>query len=226
MLRTVIFDFDGVIADSELLHFKAFNEALVSYGVEISKQQYFQDYLGLTDTDLFELLIEKGLLKAGKDQIPILAEEKKHCFEKFAQNDAVIIDGVAEFLNLLQENNIPIAICSGALLVEIETILKKSNLTANFETIVSAEQVEKNKPAPDGFLMALERLNQNHIPAIEPTECIVIEDSHWGLEAANAAGMKAVAVTNSYAADELKPYDAVVENLSELTIEQLKNICS
>jgi beta-phosphoglucomutase len=110
--------------------------------------------------------------------------------------------------------------------VEIETILQKAGLQGYFETIVSAEQVEKNKPAPDGFLLALERLNENHTPAIEPGECIVVEDSHWGLEAANAAKMKSVAVTNSYSADILKPYDAVVDNLSELTIEQLNKICN
>ena len=118
------------------------------------------------------------------------------------------------------------AICSGALQPEIETILKGAGLRSYFEVIVSAEQVEKGKPDPEGFLLALKLLNKRMHKSIKPEDCVVIEDSHWGLEAAKAAGMRAVAITNTYAAEHLKPADKVIVHLNELTLSFLRDICA
>lgn len=225
MLRAVIFDFDGVIADSETSHFKAFNNALEPYGVKISKQQYFSEYLGLTDMDLLRTLVEQGVLKVEPQRIEIIAENKTRIFEEMIRTGADIIDGVAEFLEVLEKNNIAKAICSGALAAEIELMLEKGKLRRYFEVIVSAEQVKKGKPAPDGFLLALEKLNKKTNESIAASECIVIEDSHWGLEAGKAAGMHTVAVTNSYGAEELALAEKVVDNLSQLTMEDLEMLC-
>lgn len=224
MLRAVIFDFDGVIADSEMTHFAAFNKALEPYHLKISRQQYFKEYLGLTDRDLISTLAKEGILNADQEQIDSLAAEKERIFEELART-APIIDGVSEFLDLLEQNGIDIAICSGALLAEIELMLDKSKLRRYFQSIVSAEHVAKSKPAPDGFLLALEKLNTGKNPPIKASQCVAIEDSHWGLEAAKAAGMHTVAVTNSYSADELKPADKIVDMLTDLTIKDLNQIC-
>jgi len=124
------------------------------------------------------------------------------------------------------------AICSGALLAEIELILKQSRLRPFFEVIVSAEQIKKGKPAPDGLLLTLQKLNcrkascgEKNENLITADQCIVIEDSHWGLEAARAAGMHPVAVTNSYGAEQLKPAEKVVDHLSELSMNDLQQLC-
>lgn len=225
MLRAVIFDFDGVIADSEMMHFEAFNRALKAYEVQISKEQYFEEYLGLTDRDLLRTLVEEGRLGVSESQIETIARNKTQIFEGAAKA-APIIDGVRNFLELLKQKNITAAICSGALSAEIEMILNNANLRSFFEVIVSAEQVAKGKPAPDGFLLTLEKLNENAQEPIEANQCIVIEDSRWGLEAARAAGMHMVAVTNSYGADELSLADIVTGNLSELTIKDLERLCT
>ena len=92
--------------------------------------------------------------------------------------------------------------------------------------IVSAEQVERGKPDPEGFLLALKLLNKKLRKSIQPADCIVIEDSHWGLEAAKAAGMHAVAITNTYAAEHLKPADKVIAHLNDLSLAELHTICS
>ncbi len=99
--------------------------------------------------------------------------------------------------------------------------------------IVSAEQVKKGKPDPEGFLLALKLLNKlvrrscggKLHKSIKPADCVVIEDSHWGLQAAKAAGMRAVAITNTYAAEHLKPADKVIEHLAELTLPDLNALC-
>ena len=233
MLRAVIFDFDGVITDSEILHLRAFNQALAQHGTEITKEDYYKDYLGLTDLDLFNLLVDKSLLKADAREIANLAEQKMQIFEKLAKAEGSIIEGVQDFLQMLKQNNIPMAICSGALLAEIELILEEARLRSFFEVIVSAEQVKKGKPNPEGLLLTLQKLNRSVIPAkagiqnpILAKQCIMIEDSHWGLEAAKAAGMHTIAITNSYDADQLAMAEKVIAQLSELSIGDLQQLCA
>ena len=226
MLRAVIFDFDGVITDSEILHLRAFNQALAQHGMEITKEDYYKDYLGLSDLDLLNLLVGKSLLKGDAREIANLAEQKKQAFEKLAKAEGSIIEGVRDFLQMLKQNNIPMAICSGALLAEIELILEEGRLRSFFEVIVSAEQVKKGKPNPEGFLLTLQKLNQDRQIPIAGEQCIVVEDSHWGLEAAKAAGMHTVAITNSYDADQLAMAEKVVTQLSELSIDDLQHLCA
>jgi HAD superfamily hydrolase (TIGR01509 family) len=133
---------------------------------------------------------------------------------------------VHEFLQMLENNNIPMAICSGSLLVEIEVMLEESKLRHYFTEIISAEQVKKGKPNPEGFLLSLQKLNENSHPPIAANECIVIEDSHWGLQAGKAAGMHTIAVTNSYDAEQLSLAEKIVSHLNELSINDLQQLCS
>ncbi len=225
MLGAVIFDFDGVITDSEILHFRAFNQTLAFYGFEISLKDYYKNYLGLSDFDLFTQLIENKLIKADFAEVENLVSRKNKVFEKLAKTDGKIIDGVRDFLELLRQNNVPIAICSGAVLCEIELILNDAKLRSYFEIIVSAEQVKKGKPYPDGFLLTLRKLNQKHTIPLQPGQCVVIEDSQWGLKAAKAAGMHTIAITNSYVAAELTLAEKVVSHLNELKISDLQSLC-
>jgi beta-phosphoglucomutase len=225
MLRAVIFDFDGVITDSEILHFRAFNRVLAPYGAEITMKDYYKTYLGLTDVDCFNLLIREGHLKADTQKIDELVKQKDQIFKNLAKTEGRIIEGVQGFLKMLRQNNIPMAICSGALLAEIELILEEARLRHFFETIVSAEQVRKGKPSPDGFLLTLRKLNKGRQTPITGAQCVVIEDSHWGLQAAKAAGIHTVAVTNSYDAQQLALAEKIVARLSELSISDLQQLC-
>ena len=126
---------------------------------------------------------------------------------------------------MLEENKIPMAICSGSLMVEIEFMLDEAKLRHFFTLIVSAEQVKKGKPSPEGFLLTLKKLNKQCRPPIAAGECIVIEDSHWGLQAGKAAGMHTIAVTNSYDAEQLTTAEKIVPRLNELTIDDLQQLC-
>jgi len=226
MLGTVIFDFDGVIVDSELLHYQAFNRILRPLRVEMSLQEYYDKFLGLSDEELLRLLDKQNNLCLSEQQLQKLLKEKALAFKGLVSTNATVIAGVPQFLNMLADNKIPMAIYSGALLPEIEMILNGAGLRDFFDVIVSAEQVKKGKPDPEGFLLAIEKLNAKLNTQISPRECIVIEDSRWGLEAARNAGMHPLAVTNSYSADQLKPADKVVENLNDLTLADLRTLCS
>jgi len=226
MLKAVIFDFDGVITDSEVLHLRAFNQSLVPYDVEISTKDYYTNYLGFSDFDCYKTLIDNGLLKIDERQIGGIIKEKSKIFELLTKTEGRTIEGVHEFLQMLKKNNIPMAICSGSLLVEIEVMLEDSRLRHFFAEIVSAEQVKKGKPHPEGFLLSLQKLNEHCAPSIAANECIVIEDSHWGLQAGKAAGMHTIAVTNSYDAEQLAIAEKIVARLSDLSIEDLRQLCT
>jgi len=226
MPGAVIFDFDGVITDSEILHLRAFNRVLAQHNIDITTKDYYKDYLGLTDFDCFKALVDEGRLKPDAQGIKNLVKQKNLVFEELVKTEGRIIEGVRDFLDVLKRNDIGMAICSGALLAEIELILKQSRLRPFFEVIVSAEQIKEGKPNPEGFLLALQRLNEERENPILADECIVIEDSHWGLEAAKAAGMHTIAVTNSYAADQLAMAEKIVTRLDELSIGDLRRLCA
>jgi len=226
MLKAVIFDFDGVITDSEVIHFRTFNMVLEPFGVTLSKHEYYANYLGLSDLDLIKQLIAEGRLDIGNGEVEELCRQKNKAFEKLMKEDGNIIDGVREFLNRLRKNDILMAICSGALLSEIMLILEDARISGFFETVVSADQVKKGKPHPDGFLLAMKRLDKKHNLDIKPADCVVVEDSRWGLQAAKAAGMHSLAITNSYDAGELKIAEKIVDHLNEVTIDMLREICA
>jgi beta-phosphoglucomutase len=226
MLRAVIFDFDGVITDSEVLHLRAFNRSLAPYGVEISTKDYYANYLGYSDFDCYKALIDNGLLKIDEQQISDILAQKSKIFEELSRTEGRTIEGVHEFLRMLEENKIPMAICSGALMVEIELVLDEARLRHFFCAIVSGDQVKKGKPSPQGFLLTLQKLNKKCRPPVAAGECIVIEDSRWGLAAGKAAGMHTIAVTNSYDADQLTLAEKVIARLDELTIKDLQQLCA
>ncbi len=226
MLKAVIFDFDGVITDSEILHLRSFNKILAQFNIEIKKKDYYSKYLGFTDNDCFTQLIEDGILKIDKNHIPKLVEQKNVVFKELAKSDGRTIEGVREFLELLELNHVPMAICSGALQSEIELILDEAKLRLYFETIVSAEHVKKGKPHPEGFLRTLKRLNKNREKLISARRCVVIEDSLWGLQAAKAAGMHTIAVTNSYDAEQLTIAEKTVDNLKDISMDDLQKLCA
>ncbi len=226
MFRAVIFDFDGVITDSEVLHLRAFNKVLARYNIEIKEEIYYKEYLGFTDLDCFKSVAEKSELGLNSEQIRNLIKQKNQVFEKLAATEATIFGGVPQFLQMLRDNGVPMAICSGAVLEEIALILEQSELGHFFDEIVAGDQITKGKPDPEGFLLALERLNKGKQNPIAAGECIVIEDSHWGLEAGNAAGMHTIGITNTYNAGQLSMAEKIVASLSELTINDLRQLCT
>jgi len=225
MLRAVIFDFDGVITDSEVLHLRAFNEVLKQFGIELPTKDYYKEYLGLTDIDCFNLVAEQNELGVDNGAIRELVRRKNEIFEDLAQSEGRTIEGVPEFLRMLHSSDVPMAICSGALLAEIELLLEQAKLRHFFSVIVSAEQVQKGKPDPAGFLLALQKLNGGRKDPIGAEQCIVVEDSRWGLEAARRAKMHTIAVTNSYGPEQLTLAEKIVARLDALSISDLRALC-
>ena len=225
MLKAVIFDFDGVVCDSELLHYKALNAVFNKYGVDISKEEHWQTYLGYSDLDNIAAVNRDYDMGLSEEQVRQLIDEKKTIFDDLITKERVIIDGVSEFIQRLVDADIRRAICSGALRSDIELMLSGTEFQDAFEVMVTADDVTHGKPDPEGYLLALEGLNRSGDP-VKANECVVIEDSHWGLEASAAAGMHPVAVTNTYGRDALDgKAERIVDRLDELFVEDLQTLC-
>lgn len=226
MLRAVIFDFDGVIADSEFLHYKALNKVFNLHGVHVPKDVHWEKYLGYTDLENIQAVSDDYKMNLSPRQVKELARKKAEFFNELVREETAILDGVETLIKTLRRHHIRRAVCSGAIRNDIEQMLAGSDLMDAFEVIITAEDVQQGKPDPQGYRLALQRLNQDEKNPIKPSECVVIEDSHWGLAAAAAAGMHPVAITNTYPEEQLKDKaEKVIARLDELTIEELQNIC-
>ena len=227
MPKAVIFDFDGVVADSELLHYKALNTIFNQYGVDVPKDEHWDKYLGYDDLENVRAVSRDYDMGLSNDDVAEIVRLKTELFDRLVRNENVIIDGVPEFITMLVRNNLPLAICSGACLADIELMLQGSGLDGCFSAIVAADHVKKSKPDPEGYLLALSQLNKKIGDHIQPDECVVVEDSRWGLEAAAAAGMNSLAVTNTYPAEKLAGLaQIIVSRLDEVTMDDMRTLCA
>ncbi len=226
MLKAVIFDFDGVIADSEPCHFTATNEALAGFGIQLKKQDYYADYLGFTDYELFEAVGKKHKTDYKGVSIEQLVEQKAKAFEKLIKQHGHLIDGIAELIEQLKKDKIKIAVNSGASLADIKIMLAGVAFENSFDVIVSADDITNGKPDPQSYLLTLERLNAVSDSPISAKQCVVLEDSRWGIISAKKAGMYVIAVTNSYPTEELKEAEMIVDLVRQLKISELHKLCS
>lgn len=222
----MIFDFDGVIADSEPCHFAATNEVLADFGTQISKEEYYSDYLGFTDYELFEAIAKGHKTDYKGISIEQLVERKAGAFEKLIGRRGHLIDGIAEFIEQLKKAKIKVAVNSGATLADIKIMLAGAVFENYFDVIVSADDVAKGKPDPQSYLLTLKKLNAVSDSPISARQCVVIEDSRWGIISAKKAGMYVVAVTNSYPTEELKDAELIIDSVRGLKISELHKLCS
>ncbi len=225
-LRLVVFDFDGVIADSEPAHFEAFRRTLKSIGVNLSWDQYCETYLAYTDREAIQMALRQRGNEPSQAEIDDLAAIKRRDFAKSLDSHLKILPGVPELLADLNKHQIPFGICSGAMRSEIEFVLQKSGLLPYFHFIVAADDVERSKPDPEAYLLSMKVGSEfcNHDKDLESTECIAVEDSVGGIRAAKAAGMVCLGVTNSYPAEQLRQADVVVDNLTVVDTDFLKKL--
>jgi HAD superfamily hydrolase (TIGR01509 family) len=224
-LRAIVFDFDGVIANSEPLHFRAFRDVLAEQGVDLTERAYYDRYLGFDDRGVFATVgFERGRSWAAADVAGFVARKAVR-LEEIERDVSVIFPGAADAIRRAAAA-VPIAIASGALGPEIRRILDHADLTRYFAAIVSAEDTPASKPAPDPYQKAVGLLAATMNDALRASDCVAIEDSRWGLESARAAGLRTVGVTSSYAAAELSQADLIISSLVELDLRELRRLLS
>jgi beta-phosphoglucomutase len=202
--KAVLFDMDGVILDSEPLHVAAFQATLGRFGHELDMNGYEAHFAGKTDetgfNEYFDFINEDA-------NIPAIMSEKAKKYLELAQDQLTPYPGIVQIIKELSEH-VPLALVTGSLRSEVDVALKACGIEGQFSAIVTANDITKSKPNPEGYLKASELLG------IEPKDCVVVEDSPSGINAAIAANIDCIAVTNTHSKEELKGATTVVEQLS------------
>lgn len=228
MLRAVIFDCNGVIADDEPIHFELFRRVLGEEGLELTRDEYYKKYLHFDDRTCFEAALRDRGRTLTPAEIADRVARKAGYYRAAVAGSLRIFPGVRELVRSLAERY-PLAIASGARREEIALILDTAGLSGCFQVVVATEDVSRAKPDPEPFLLALERLNAvrgDRDARIQPAHCVVIEDSVGGVEGAKAAGMKCLAVAHTYEAGALGAADRVMESLEGVTPAALEALCA
>jgi beta-phosphoglucomutase len=225
-LHAIVFDFDGVVADSERLHLRSYQEILAPEGITMSTEDYFARYLGYDDVGVFKAVGRDFNVAMDDARVTELIARKGERYEALAAAGEMLFPGAADFIRTAAAS-VPIAIASGALTHEIEEVLERAGLRSLFPVIVGADQTARSKPNPDPYLAAFERLRAHTGADLIASQTVAIEDSRWGLVSARDAGLRTVAVTNTYSEAELRAdAELVVAGLHALTLDALDALCA
>ena len=222
-LRAVVFDFDGVIANSEPLHFRAFRDALAAAGVSLTEAEYYARYLGYDDVGSFNAIAADRGRTWSEAELGELMQRKTGRLEELERDQSVLFPGAEAAIKRLAAAY-PLAIASGARRPEIVRVLERERLAEFFVALVSAEDTASSKPAPDPYLRAVDLLARATGAPLRPGECVAVEDSRWGIDSARAAGLVTIAITHSYPADTFAGSGAVISHLDHLTPEFLSKL--
>ena len=222
VLQAIVFDFDGVIADSEPLHLRAFQRTLAEHDLTLTAADYYSAYLGYDDAGVFAAVSRDRGVALSDQQLIALVEKKGAYIQEMLKAGEVLFAGAANFIRQAAAA-VPIAIASGAQRHEIEDILDATRLRGCFAAIVAAGDTVRGKPSSDPYAQAFQLLQRSH-GATTPGRCVAIEDSRWGLDSARGAGLRCVGVTNSYPASELPGAELIVEGLKTLTVQMLEEL--
>jgi beta-phosphoglucomutase len=216
MIRAIVFDFDGVLADSEPLHLLAYQEVLAGLGVTFSREEYYAAYLGYDDAGVFSALAEAHGWDLTPSKLTALIEQKGRVFDAIVERTDVLYPGATACIHGLAEYSLGIA--SGALRPEIDAVLRRARLDRHFKFIVASGDTPRSKPAADPYVRAAE------LHGLPAAECLAIEDSRWGIESAKAAGLRCVGITNTYPRSELVLADRVIDSLAEFTPALIRSL--
>jgi beta-phosphoglucomutase-like phosphatase (HAD superfamily) len=222
MLSAVIFDFDGIIVDTEPLHYKAFQEILIPLGLGYSWEEYLLHYIGFDDRDAFREAFRAGGRALDEHALRALIGEKAAAFQRTIASGVEAYPGVVELTRAIG-GTLPLGLCSGALPSDIEPILQQLGISDIFDATVTAADVQASKPDPASYALAVARLTAA-FPGHEilPENCLAIEDTPAGIASARGAGLRVLAVANSYPEEELTAAGQVVGSLAGVDLRSLR----
>lgn len=218
MLKAVIFDMDGVLVNTEPIHYKVVREILNENNHDITYKEY-EKYIGMTNEYTWELIRSEYNISTSVDELIDTMMVLKDVIIK--RDGYELIDGVVDLLEDLKNNNIKIGLASSSPICDILDVVQSTGIDKYFDKLVTGESVERSKPFPDIFLKASEELKVNN------KECIVIEDSKNGVFAANEANMKCIGFLNiDSGKQDLSKSDLIVESMKDINYESIEKLYS
>lgn len=213
MITTLIFDLDGTLADTEILHCRAYQQALRAHGINISDRDY-DEYWIRQGKSIYEYVADHRL-KVDPD---FIRREKNRHFENLAGSEARPMPGVPAALEALREHK-RLVLATSSYRDAAMSVLKSLYLANMFEYIATKENADRVKPAPDVHFHVLDRISAR------PDECVVIEDAEKGVRAAAAAGLRCIAIPNRHTeSHDFSLATMVLDSMAELTDELLRQL--
>jgi len=215
----VVFDFDGVIVDTEPLHYQAFQKVLGPLGLGFTWQEYVDTFMGFDDRDAFREAFRARGKTLDDRRLRQLVDAKSLVFQDIVRDGVAAYPGAVALIESLGASGLPMAICSGALRSDVAPILAQLGVARRFPHIVTADDVRKSKPNPECYTLAFRMLSLAN-PALvsTPGKCLAVEDTPAGIQAAKRAGLMVLAVTNSYSERELAEADFLTDSLEKVRI--------
>ncbi len=213
-MKAVIWDMDGIIADTSQYHHKGWQIVFRKRGINYTEADFRRNTGKRSDTIIREVLGEK----IPQNEITELIQEKDETFRQLMGGNIKLFPGVLKLITSLKEHDFKIAIASSAPMENIQLITQSLKIANYFDAIISGWEVTKGKPHPQTFLLAAEKLG------VETEDCIVIEDAISGVTASKRAGMRCIAVTNTTSREELREADLIIDTLEEITVDDLTRL--
>ncbi len=210
-----LFDMDGVIVHTNPYHKKAFKIFLDKHDISITDQELKDNVYGRTNHEIFPYIFgDKYTEEKGKEW----ADEKEAIFRDLYKEDVAPVSGLLDFLDELQRRNIKTAVGTSAPVENLDFIMDSLDLRHYFDAFLHSAHVSNGKPDPEIYLKAADELG------VEPTSCVVFEDSVAGVKAGLNAGMKVVAVATTHTADEFDGADLVIDDFEKMSVEKLHSL--
>src|ERR1700749_223864 len=228
MIQAVFFDFNGVVVDDEPLQMKAYQEVLGREGLTVTEEHYYGS-MGMHDVAFLRAAYARGERELDDDTLRRVIEAKTEAHRKLLGGEPPLFPGVVTFVKALARRH-PVGLVSMARRTEIDYVLGRAALASYFSVIVSAEDSVAHKPDPFCYNCALAKLNEKrgeaHVLPLRADECLVIEDSVPGIQAARAAGMRALGVTNTVTDTALREAgaDSVTRSLADWTPDAVHHV--
>ena len=218
--EAILFDFDGILVDTEPMHYEAFRKVLDPLGMAFPWEEYVRVYMGFDDRDAFREAFRAGGVDLDDARLSELVSAKSGAFQERIRDGVTAYPGAVPLIGALHAAGRPLALCSGALRSDIDPILARLGVDRSFPVIVSAEEVRKSKPDPESYRLAYRRLADMFPSSLtDPREAIAVEDTPAGIRSARGAGLRVLAVTNSYGPAELSDADWIVDSLENVRFE-------
>jgi HAD superfamily hydrolase (TIGR01509 family) len=228
MIQAIFFDFNGVIIDDEPLQMAAYRDILGEQGIEVTEDDYYGS-LGMDDKRFVQAAFERAKRTLTDDLLQSVLADKEVRHRKLMGDELPLFPGVVTFLKANARDR-SLGLVSMATKSEVNYVLERSRLQSLFSVMVTTEDVQVCKPAPDCYRLAFERLNEKRqAEGRQPllgNECLVIEDSPPGIESGRLAGLRTLGITNTVSAERLRAAGAevVTASLADWTVDAVRHV--
>lgn len=212
MIKAILFDFDGVIIQSEKLHMKTFLDLFEKYGINVSEKRWYSEFAGTGSRHIIEVLAKE--LEAAENIDDLVQERKKKYEERVNAGELELTKGAVDFLKMIRKKGLKSAVVSGSHRTNVQLALKTFKLDKYFDLIVSGDDLKERKPSPVPFLHAAKLLN------VKPEECLGIEDSKAGIQSLIAARIKLVIIRSPISLNEFN--SPIIDDFTKFPLEMLK----